>query len=283
VATPHEPRRRAPGPARVRWIHDVATVGVIAVLLAAVTLLPPDTTLAEVRRAGFLRVCLPDRFPPLVTGESAAPGIDVEILGLVADRLGVRLLVARNPSIGRDFNPRNWRVTRAQCLAIAGGVVDSVATRGFLVTTPPHLETGWAAVPRDDLAEFGGARVGFFAGLTGLDRIALSSWLRGQGATVRIVPDALTLRRLLADGEIDVAVTEALTAPELAAALGTRAVWLPDRLGRVPIAFGLWKGDLTLERFVARTLADLRRTGHLQAILDRYELAPIEEACAFCR
>ena len=95
-------------------------------LLGAVYLLPPDTALRQVRAAGTLRVCLPSSYPPLVTGDPRAPGIDVELLRLIAQKLGLGLVTVTNPAMGRDFNPRSWRVTRAQCEVLAGGVVDRV-------------------------------------------------------------------------------------------------------------------------------------------------------------
>ena len=51
-------------------------------LLLAVYLLPPDTSLAEVKRVGVLKVCIPTEHPPLVTGKADSPGFDVELLGL---------------------------------------------------------------------------------------------------------------------------------------------------------------------------------------------------------
>ena len=83
-------------------------------LLGGVYLLPPDTSLSEVRKAGVLRACMPPLYPPLVTGDRAAPGIDVELLEALAQGLGVKLVVTSNPAMGQDFNPRNWHVTRAQ-------------------------------------------------------------------------------------------------------------------------------------------------------------------------
>jgi ABC-type amino acid transport substrate-binding protein len=94
-------------------------------LLAAVNLLPPDTSLSEVRAAGVLRACLPAAYPPLVTGDPAAPGIDVELLRELAKNMDLRLVVSTNAAMGRDFNPRNWHITRAQCDVLAGGVVAS--------------------------------------------------------------------------------------------------------------------------------------------------------------
>src|SRR3954451_8745639 len=84
-------------------------------LLAGVYLLPADTSLNEVRKNGVLRACMPPLYPPLVTGDAAAPGIDVELLQALASGMGLRFTISPNQAMGQDFNPRSWRVTRAQC------------------------------------------------------------------------------------------------------------------------------------------------------------------------
>ncbi|MFO7543999.1 MAG: transporter substrate-binding domain-containing protein [Trueperaceae bacterium] len=266
------------------WRSWWAPFATIAALLAAVYTLPPDTTMAQVRESGVLRVCVPESLPPLVTSDVAHPGIDVEILDAVADRADLRLQLVRNRAIGRDFDPRNWRVTRAQCLVIAGGVVATPATRAFLDTTTPHLETGWAAVAIDPDARLTGGQVGVHVPVAGLDRLALSSYLREHGATVSIVQRMDDLALGLRAGTYDVVVTDALTAREVAADLGedAAAMWLPSRLERFPIAFGLWKGDLTLRRAIERELRGLEREGEIDRIVAAYELASLSDTCWVC-
>jgi polar amino acid transport system substrate-binding protein/cystine transport system substrate-binding protein/membrane-bound lytic murein transglycosylase F len=252
-----------------RSLRDLAAFLGIAGLLAAVYLLPPDTSLAELRAAGTLRVCVPPSYPPLVTEDAGHPGIDVEVWQRIAEDLGVRLGLVRNPAMGRDFNPRGWRLTRAACQAIAGGVVASSTTRSFLDTTRAHVETGWAVVSADGAASIDDKRVGVLVAASGLDRIALSSHLRSRGAMAVIVRDAEALVAGLADGRFDVAVTEALHASRIAAEHGLAVAWLPG-LERYPLAFGLWKGDLTFKRAVSRSLERMRDDGSLAGIVERY-------------
>jgi ABC-type amino acid transport substrate-binding protein len=262
---------------------SLAPFGVVVLLLAAVNFLPPDTSLREVMRHGVLRVCVPDEFPPLVTRDAGAPGLDIEILRSIASDMGIRLALVRNSSIGRDFNPRNWRVTRAQCQVVAGGVIASPATRSFLETTRPHLQTGWAAIaPRDDV-QLLGSTIGFFAGVSGLDRIALSRYLREQGASVRVVNDSSAMIDGLRTGAFAAGVTESLAARQIASTLDADVMWLPQELGRHPVAFGLWKGDLTLKRRIERKLAALAASGQLEALIEQYGIAPIDDVCAICR
>src|ERR1700722_18878908 len=125
---------------RPSWRGDLITVAGMAALFVIIYLLPPDTSLSQVKQAGILRVCVPTLYPPLVTGKPDAPGFDIEFLQAIAKRLDVRLTINTNRAMGRDFNPRNWNVTRPQCQLMAGGVVGSDTTRSFLDTTPPHLQ-----------------------------------------------------------------------------------------------------------------------------------------------
>src|SRR5215470_8425143 len=188
---------------RPRWIADVVTIAAIAALFGGLYMLPPDTSLAQMKQAGMLRICVPTLYPPLVTGKPDAPGFDIEFLQAIAKRLDVRLSVNTNAMMGRDFNPRNWSVTRAQCQVLAGGVVASDLTRSFLDTTLPHLQTGWALVAAQLPARLEGTKVGFYAGLAGLDRISLSRFLQAQRGRVEIVASAEALTDALSSGRID--------------------------------------------------------------------------------
>jgi ABC-type amino acid transport substrate-binding protein len=254
--------------------------------LAAVYLLPPDTSLGEVRRGGVLRACVPFRYPPLVTDDPAAPGIDIEVLRALAQNLGLRLDLSRNDAMGRDFNPRSWHVTRAQCEVLAGGIVASPVTKSFLETSPSYAETGWAvitpkppaantATPAADAAAAAnaglpGRRAAVLAGFSGLDRTGLSRYLREHGIEFGVVPGAAELAQALRDKRFDFGITERLLAEQLAAREGWSVAWAPPELPRYPVVLGLWKGDLTLKRAIVGGLDKLERDGEMTAIVARY-------------
>lgn len=259
-----------------RWSSPLLTIGLIVVFLAAAGLLPPDTSLAQIQKTGILRVCLPDSYPPLVIANGEQRGIDVDILTEVASRLGLRLSLNRNSSIGRDINPRNWRLNRAQCQIIAGGVVASLATRSYLDTTPPHLAVGWAIIVAQPVAGLRDAKVGFNAGLSGFDRVALGRFLRSAGAQVVVARSSADLVAGLKAGDYPLAVTESNAAREIARDNGWTVEWLSDSFAPSQLALGLWKGDLTFKRAIDAAMAAMERDGTLAAIIDRYDLEPIE-------
>jgi polar amino acid transport system substrate-binding protein/cystine transport system substrate-binding protein/membrane-bound lytic murein transglycosylase F len=266
---------------RPRWAEDVITLAGIAALFGAVYLLPPDTSLAEVERTGALGVCVPELYPPLVTGKPEMPGFDVEFVRAIAGRLGVRAVVNANAAMGRSFNPRTWNVTRAQCQMLAGGVVASDATRSFLDTTPPHLQTGWAMVAKAMPPRLEGVTVGVYVSLAGLDRLGLSRFLRTANARVEIIGSAEELADALQSGRIAAGVSEALLARQIAGTLGLEVAWMPAPLARYPLAFGLWKGDVTLKRRLAAVIGELEGKGLTQELAGRYRIAPIDATARF--
>lgn len=267
-------------------IRDALGALPILGLLAAVYLLPADTSLSEVRHAGALHVCLPPVDPPFVSDNANAPGIDVEILQALTSNLSLRLAGVPEPAMGQNFNPRAWHITRAACEVLAGGVIASPMTKSFLETSPPYAQTGWALLapqatspePPPSPASGGGLgwgrlrgrMIGVFTPPSGLDRVALASHLRAAQAQVIILPSAEALVAGLHDGRFEAGVTERLLADQIAARERWTAEWLPSDLPRYPVAFGLWKGDLTLKRAIGGGLERLVHEGTVAAILARY-------------
>ncbi|HUH77480.1 MAG TPA: transporter substrate-binding domain-containing protein, partial [Devosia sp.] len=251
-------------------MRDVLSFGAVLALLIGVSLLPPDTSLQEVETTASLKACVPPLYPPLVTGDPDRPGIDIELLRAVAGHMGVSLAISENRAMGRDFNPRNWNLNRAQCQVIAGGVVNSAQTRSFLETGPAYADTGWAIVSPAPLTSIEGLKIGTLALVSGLDRIGLASFLRARSATVRVVanPDALVAG--IAEGTLDAGITEAMLASQLATENNWAVAWAPAQLGRYHLVFGLWKGDITLKRAIEEAFAALAADGTIAAILDRY-------------
>ncbi len=106
-----------------------------------------------------------------MTGDPSAPGYDVKLAEAIATQIGLRLQVNTLPSIGRDYNPRNWSLTRAQCDMIGGGVADSIQTRSFLQTIPTHGLTGWVGISSTGAMPRAGSVVAVLPGTSGLNRV----------------------------------------------------------------------------------------------------------------
>lgn len=244
----------------------------MVLLLLAASFLPPDTSLGDRLEAGVLKLCVPPSFPPLVTADPERPGYDVELAGAVARSLGIRLQVNALPSIGRDYNPRNWLLTRGQCDMVGGGVADSAQSRSFLQTIPTQARTGWIGISASGTMPDAGGTVAVLPGTSGLSRVALSTWLRGQQLQGRLVRDAEALATVLASGEADAAVTERFLASGLVLDPSRfQPFWLEgDAFASVPMALGLWKGDQTLKNAVETAIAALEQNGDLDRLRSVY-------------
>ena len=258
-----------------RLTRDLGGLVVVVVLMLLITFLPPDTSLREVEANRALRACVPTSYPLLVTGDPDQPGIDIELLRAVAGYIGVDLLLSPIDAMGRDFNPRNWAINRAKCQVLAGGVVDSPLTRSFLDTGPAYAETGWMIVAPAPLEDIHGLTLGALTMISGLDRIGLSSFLRGQDVTIRVLRNSQDFVDGIAGGALAGGVTEALLAGKLAAEHDWWVATMPDELGRYNVVFGLWKGDITLKRKIVQAFRQFESDGTLAAILERYGVVPM--------
>jgi polar amino acid transport system substrate-binding protein/cystine transport system substrate-binding protein/membrane-bound lytic murein transglycosylase F len=65
-------------------------------------------------------------------------------------------------------------------------------------------------------------------------------------------------------------------ARQIAGMLGVQVAWMPAPLARYPVAFGLWKGDLTLKRRLAAVIDALEGEGLTRELAERYQIAPID-------
>lgn len=269
-----------------RWRNTLINLGAIFALLLAVSFLPADTSLSQIKDRGVLKLCVPAYYPPLVTGDQQHPGYDIELVKAIADKIGVRLAVNKMESIGRDFNPRNWMLSRGQCDLLAGGVADTVQMRNFMQTIPTGIQLGWMLLSLDGHSLQKGDQIFVIPGNTGLNRLELSSWLRNQGVSARVVSMKAGEEKIagqvlsaIIHGDVQGLVAENFIACSLLKAKGgetnIKASWLfsvDDETRNAELAGGvagqtysmalsLWKGDVTLKRAVEKTLKDLSRNG----------------------
>ena len=260
------------GLAKLQVPPGVSALLVGLVLLAGVNFLPPDTSLRLIRKT-VLRVCVRG-VPPLVTGDSQKPGYDIELLREIATRMNLRLSLNTVTAMGRDFNPRNWRINRGSCEVVAGGVTTSSLTRSFIETLPTGIENGWVLVSRNGEPLREGMTVGVFPGFSGLDRTRLSTYLRSQGVSIKLARSADELLAGLRSGAFDAAVSGYLDIKGIAAEEESLALSpLPGDLGVFQFGLGLWKGDLTLKRELLAQYEELERSGFVERVQKEYGLA----------
>ncbi|HEY4202395.1 MAG TPA: transporter substrate-binding domain-containing protein [Devosiaceae bacterium] len=278
-ANPTNPK---PPRGQSRRLRDLIILCLVLAPIALVYLLPPDTSFEEVQRAGSITACVPSSRPPLAMPGATDPGFDIALLEAITRRIGIGLTLNVIPSIGRDFNPRNWGITRAGCQIVAGGIVDAPTTRSFLEIIPTGIATGWAVVAQTDAPLQKGMKIGVYPGYGGLDRVQLSGLLRKHGMVVSLAasPDALAAG--LKSGAYDAGVSESLSVRSIADANpGWFVGWLPEDAGHTSFALGLWKGDLTLKHKVVDALSALESEGFVRDLEARYAILPIDQTAAF--
>ena len=260
------------------WRAAVINLVVVVALLVAVSFLPPDTSLASRQAAGSLMLCVPPSYPPLVTGDADKPGYEVELGDAVAEALGLKLVVNVLPSIGKDFNPRNWFLTRAQCDMVGGGVADTVQTRSFMQTVPTAVRTGWIGISPSGAMPPAGSVVAVLPGTSGLNRVSLSSWLRGRQVRAQLVRSPAELSQMLRSGAAAAGVTERFVEGRLDLDPAAFPVFSLDeaQFPSYPMALGMWKGDQTLKRAVENAVRRLEQSGALANLQERYGMGPAE-------
>lgn len=235
-----------------RWRKPARDIAVIAALLGAISFLPPDTSFAERRNQGVLRFCVPDRDSALIRAGGAAQdgaGPELRLMEGVARRLGLRLQLVEVANMGRSFNPRDWQIGRGQCDILGGGLADSPTNRDFLTLLPNGGRIALVRIGGTASAPAQGAEVGVFMGSAGLDRLRLSRFMRDQGWRPKPLASPAALAAWLATGRPAIAST--LTpVPQ-----GVQSHDLPAQAGEShALAFGLWRGDVTLTRRVRAAL-----------------------------
>ncbi|AGT11210.1 hypothetical protein [Paracoccus aminophilus] len=232
-----------------RWKRPLGDLAVIAALLAALSYLPPDTSLSDRRAQGDLRLCVPDLDAPVIAANDPDhPGPELRLAQGIARDLGLSLRLVEVPNMGRSFNPRDWHIGRGQCDMLGGGLADSRSNRGFMTLLPTGARIGLIRAGGPEAVP-AGAEVGVYLGSAGLDRVRLSGWMRGMGWRPKPLASPADLASWLGAGGTAIASTLA-PLPE-----GIAQHELPPEVAdRTDLAFGLWRGDVTLTRAIRASL-----------------------------
>ena len=236
--------------------------------------LPPDTSAADIRQRGVVKVCHPVNLPPLVTVEAGeVKGLEAEVVRRVADEMGVRVQWNAQRNWYRTFDPTAWGIRKESCDLLVGGVAATRSSESFLVLTEPYLRAGWAWVgqgPPDELEE--DVQVGFWAPYLGLDkeRFAATDFLDARGIFPYFFHSAEETLTALDEGEVEAVLTDTYTAAWLADETGAQT-WDVPELSPFSFALGLWKGEVTLKRAVNGALrkAAKRPENEARESLDR--------------
>jgi ABC-type amino acid transport substrate-binding protein len=237
----------------------------------------PYGGLERVRSAGVLVVGLDQRNLPFSTAHPKPAGLDYEIAGLLAKKLGLDLRVYWAYSAHDSYPSR--LATRKLCDVMLGVTPDARFGKRVLYSKPYYLASYRLVVRNspgapDTLAQLGS------------DPLALE-----QGALVRGLPSDTVVRSY---PSID-AILEAVAKGSAKAGyvISTRSQWLADRdwpgqlkfhdgarIDQFPICAAVRKSDADLKSAIDEAFAGLARSGELASVFARWHIpyiSPKEE------
>ena len=212
-------------------------------------------------------------FPPyeMTTDDGDYEGIDVEIAGAIADKLGLELVIDN-----KDFD--------AALLAVQGGEAADMVMAGVTVTDERKAVMDFTdsyasgvqvvIVPEDsDIAsidDMQGKMIGVQRGTTGDLYCSDTVENGGFGAeNVTPYPDGLTAVQALMNGQVDCVVIDNAPAQEFVEANPGLKI-LDTEYANEDYAIGVAKGNTQLLDALNTAIAELKADGTIQSILDKY-------------
>lgn len=219
-------------------------------------------SVAAVQRAGRLRVAADLSVPPLAFHDPSGPrGFDVDLVGLVAQALGVRAEIVDIPITAmREAFPASADLAAG---ALSAGVVPGLATDPYGEASPAVVWGGKTS--GNTLPALHGKRVAASIGSPG-ERLA-----REAGATLILTYLPEQSLALVADGRVDAAIADG---PEAFGFVSSRAGLRTSAAGgpAVPLVFITRPDASDLAGYVSAVIRELRSDGGLQQLRQRWHL-----------
>jgi polar amino acid transport system substrate-binding protein len=219
-------------------------------------------SVAAVRRAGRLRVAADLSVPPMAFRDPSGPrGFDVDLVGLVAQALGVRAEITDTPAAAwRDSFPPDADLAAG---ALPDGMVPGIASVPYAEAVPTIV---WSGKSRGDgLTALRGRRVAAAAGSAG-ERLA-----RAAGATVAATYLPEQSLALAAAGTVDAAIADG---PEALGFVTGHAGMHASPAGgaAVPLVLVARPDAPDLAVYVSAVIRELRSGGGLAQLRRRWHL-----------
>jgi ABC-type amino acid transport substrate-binding protein len=229
------------------------------------------TGLARVRSAGELVVGLDQNNLPFSTAHPSPAGLDVEVAGLLAERLGVSLRIYWAYS-SHDSYPSKLAAKRL-CDVILGVTPDDRFAERVLYSRPYYQVAYRTAVRAGEGPPAAGEPVGVEAGVA----------VRGlAGRAVRPYPSTEAVLDAVAAGRVRAGYVVSTRGPWLAHERRPGALtFLPTGPDAevFPVCAAVRKGDRDLKEAIDRAWDELERSGRLAAVFARWHV-PYSPAAA---
>ncbi len=222
------------------------------------------TGLARVRSAGELVVGLDQNNLPFSTAHPSPAGLDVDVAGLLAERLGFSLRIYWAYS-SHDSYPSKLAARRL-CDVILGVTPDDRFAQRVLYSRPYYQAAYRTVVRAGEGPPAAGEPVGVEAG------VAVRSL---AGRAVRPYPSTEAVLEAVAAGRVRAGYVVSTRGPWLAHERWPGVLtFLPSGPDAevFPVCAAVRKGDRDLNEAIARTWVELERSGRLAAVFARWHV-----------
>ena len=240
---------------------------VLAVMMMATCFVacggPKGATLSDVKSAGKLVVATSPDFPPFESLEGGkVVGIEVDIMELICDELGVELEIVQ-----MDFDTVLLSIQSAKYnCGMSGITVDETRKKNMLFTDPYYNAAQVIVVPAGSAitgkADLAGKTVSVQTGTTA------ETGCQDEGINYQAYNANADAMTALTTGKVDAWVVDNLTAIQMTE--GTDLVILDEKLTEEPYAFAFAFGSEDLVAKINEILTGLIEDGTVQSIFDTY-------------
>ena len=239
----------------------IAIVLCVCMLLCSLTACgKKGKTLAEVKEAGKLVVATSPDFPPFENLEGGeVVGIEIEIMKLVCEELGVELVIEQ-----MDFDSVLVGVQSARYdCGMSGITVNAKREKNMRFTTPYYVAAQSIVVMADSSisakADLDGKKVSVQTGTTAED------FCSGEGYNVQAFAANADAKTALTTGKVDAWVVDNLTALQMCENDSTVKI-LDENMTEEPYAFAFAYGSEDLVAEIDRIVKELIADGTVEKI-----------------
>jgi polar amino acid transport system substrate-binding protein len=242
----------------------IALFLVLALCLTFAACGPKGKSLNDVKTAGKMTVATSPDFPPFESLEgNEVVGIEVDIMNLVAQELGIELEIVQ-----MDFDAVLLGIQSAKYDCAASGItVDATRQKNMLFTTPYYnaaqvivVNEGSAITGKADLT---GKTVSVQTGTTA------ESGCNDAGIAVKAFAATADAKAALTTGKVDAWIVDNLTALQMVEE-GDGLVVLEEKLTEEPYAFAFAFGSESLVEEIDKILTGLVEDGTIADIFATY-------------
>ena len=222
--------------------------------------------------AGKLIMSTNAAFPPyeMTTDDGSFEGIDVEIAGAIAEKLGLELQIE-----DMDFDAALLAAQNGKSDMVMAGVTvteDRLVVMDFTESYATGIQV--VIVPEDSditsIDDLNGKMIGVQRGTTGDQYCSAAPEDGGYGEdNVTKYDDGLTAVRALNNGQVDCVVIDNAPAQEFVEANPGLKI-LETEFANEDYAIGVAKGNTQLLDALNGAIAELQADGTIQSILDKY-------------